>query len=642
LQISRIKNWLLSIAAFVLLALLALLFSRNLLLQYVVKKFERKLFKEHSLLLKIDKVYFEHFNEIKAENISLTDDYRNEIFNVKSANVALFIPQLLLGNIRLESILMSNFRLNFLDSAGVPFYHKIKPLKENGISVKTQSKKFAAQRLLKLLKVFANTEVVLQNNVFCFQDSLYNDTIFIPHFTLHNRQFSAIVADKNFSDTLFATGNFDIKNEHISCSLRHSGNKIGVLTVVEKMYDLSVNFDSLFASLKWNALTNNDINFALQARVHNSEISHWRLAAQPVALPFLQADFAGSFTANSLHLDSSSQLKLNKLPIYFFAHFQREDTNYKATLKMNMPEVDASVFFESLPQGMFKTLEGIECSGKLAYQLNFAVDSKQLDSLIFNSDLKRKNFYVKNFGAENFLRINDDFLHDVIVKEQVVRKILVGHDNPNFTSLRQVSPLLISSVLQSEDPSFLQHNGFIESAFRESIIQNIRERRFARGGSTITMQLMKNVFLNRNKNIARKVEEALIVYLIENLRLVSKERMLEVYLNIIEWGPNVYGIGEAASFYFHKKPSELNLAESVFLAGIIPNPKYFKYQIQTDGTFKPHFQRYAEILINRMLIKGRLSESDALTFQPKILLKGEASKAVSPALELNAIDNPND
>jgi membrane peptidoglycan carboxypeptidase len=85
------------------------------------------------------------------------------------------------------------------------------------------------------------------------------------------------------------------------------------------------------------------------------------------------------------------------------------------------------------------------------------------------------------------------------------------------------------------------------------------------------MQLIKNVFLTREKTVSRKLEEILLVYILENNRIVSKERMLEVYF-IIEWGPNVYGIGEASRFYFQKSPSELTFNECLFLSNH-PKPK---------------------------------------------------------------------
>src|SRR5690606_11361211 len=115
-------------------------------------------------------------------------------------------------------------------------------------------------------------------------------------------------------------------------------------------------------------------------------------------------------------------------------------------------------------------------------------------------------------------------------------------ENPFYTPITQVSDYLKNSIMTAEDYGFYRHKGFHEEAFRLAIITNIKEKRFARGGSTITMQLVKNVFLSRNKTVSRKAEEALIVWLIENQKLVSKYRMFEVYLNIIEWGPYIYGI----------------------------------------------------------------------------------------------------
>lgn len=90
------------------------------------------------------------------------------------------------------------------------------------------------------------------------------------------------------------------------------------------------------------------------------------------------------------------------------------------------------------------------------------------------------------------------------------------------------------SVMQSEDDAFFYHHGFLLDAMREALIHDLKVHRFARGGSTISMQIVKNIFLNRKKNIAHKLKEALIVWLIETEHLTSKSRMYEVYLNIAE------------------------------------------------------------------------------------------------------------
>jgi membrane peptidoglycan carboxypeptidase len=161
-------------------------------------------------------------------------------------------------------------------------------------------------------------------------------------------------------------------------------------------------------------------------------------------------------------------------------------------------------------------------------------------------------------------------------------------------------------------------------AFRESIIANIKERKFVRGGSTISMQLVKNVFLNRNKTIARKFEEALLVWLIENQGLCTKERMFEVYLNIIEWGPMIYGANEAARFYFRKDAAKLNLAESIFLASIIPRPKWFKYSFNENGHLRESQAGYYSLLSEKMLDRGLISQQDLDHLIPDVELKGSA------------------
>ena len=119
----------------------------------------------------------------------------------------------------------------------------------------------------------------------------------------------------------------------------------------------------------------------------------------------------------------------------------------------------------------------------------------------------------------------------------------------------------------------------------------------------------------------------------------GKKRILEVYLNVIEWGPNVYGIGEASRFYFNKKPAQLNLNESVFLSAIIPNPKYYKYHFTPQGDIKPHFVNYFNILTRRMVFRGRISPSDTINYIPKVELRGPALNSVLPADSPDRLDD---
>jgi membrane peptidoglycan carboxypeptidase len=164
--------------------------------------------------------------------------------------------------------------------------------------------------------------------------------------------------------------------------------------------------------------------------------------------------------------------------------------------------------------------------------------------------------------------------------------------------------------MTSEDPTFYSNHGFVQESLRKSIATDFKQKKFKRGGSTISMQLVKNTFLSRQKTLARKIEEILIVWLIENDNIMTKDRMLEVYFNIVEWGNNVYGIGEASRFYFGKSPSQLTLGESIYLASILPHPKTGLYSFQPDGSLRPSLQGYFN-LIGKLMAGHGWTEQDS-------------------------------
>jgi membrane peptidoglycan carboxypeptidase len=196
----------------------------------------------------------------------------------------------------------------------------------------------------------------------------------------------------------------------------------------------------------------------------------------------------------------------------------------------------------------------------------------------------------------------------------------------DFTPIDAMSPYLRNAILTSEDPSFYGHKGFVMESIRQSIAQNYVTKKFARGASTISMQLVKNIFLSRKKTLTRKFEEMMLVWMIENLHLTGKQRLFEVYLNIIEWGPGVYGAGEAARFYFKKPPAELTLSEAIFMASIIPRPKGFMWNFNdSSGVIKPHLEKYIRNISRLMAVRKLLSEEDTTMFNPSVKLTGRAA-----------------
>ena len=171
------------------------------------------------------------------------------------------------------------------------------------------------------------------------------------------------------------------------------------------------------------------------------------------------------------------------------------------------------------------------------------------------------------------------------------------HKSQQWVSLDRIPRSLINAVVVAEDGQFWWHSGFDWFEFRKSVERNLKEGRAARGASTITQQLVKNLFLSPSKNPVRKLREWVLTWWME--RTLAKRRILELYLNVIEWGPGIYGAQAASEFYFHKDVSELTREESVRLAAVIPNPRRHSPDEQSE-----YLERRIALILERMEARG--------------------------------------
>jgi monofunctional glycosyltransferase len=167
-----------------------------------------------------------------------------------------------------------------------------------------------------------------------------------------------------------------------------------------------------------------------------------------------------------------------------------------------------------------------------------------------------------------------------------------------WVPLSRISPYLIKAVLVGEDDKFWRHEGFDFDAMQKALEKDIRAGKFKAGGSTITQQLAKNLYLSPSKNPVRKLREAVIAWRME--RALSKKRILELYLNVAEWGGRgIFGIEAAARHYYGKTASELGPEEAVRLAAVLPNPQ--KYSPLSQGSF---VERRSNLIYNIMVRRG--------------------------------------
>lgn len=160
--------------------------------------------------------------------------------------------------------------------------------------------------------------------------------------------------------------------------------------------------------------------------------------------------------------------------------------------------------------------------------------------------------------------------------DAVLKKIWVPYD--------KISINLKRAIIASEDAKFVDHEGFDWAGIQKAMEKNQKKGRLVAGGSTITQQLAKNLFLTPDKSYFRKLEEAIITLMIETCW--SKQRIFEVYLNVIEWGNGVFGAEAAARHYFNSSAAQLGTEQSARLAGMVPNPRYYDKNRGAPGLAK--------------------------------------------------------
>jgi len=219
---------------------------------------------------------------------------------------------------------------------------------------------------------------------------------------------------------------------------------------------------------------------------------------------------------------------------------------------------------------------------------------------------------------------------------QKVGTRMIGPKAPGWVPISQVSDNLIWAVVSSEDTSYFSHEGVDYHELREALKKDLKEGRFVRGGSTITQQVVKNIYLGRQKTLWRKLKE--FIWARELSRQLTKGEVLALYLNLAEWGPGVYGVGQATQYYFGLKPYELSAKQAAYLAMLLPAPtKYHTYFVKKELTQWAN-RRVGQIL--RIMLKMKwLDEGNYGLALSEPLWGNTGVLVASPADEDSSLEN---
>ena len=289
----------------------------------------------------------------------------------------------------------------------------------------------------------------------------------------------------------------------------------------------------------------------------------------------ISAEFAGS---GGLTWNSGGSLRINDLSLRLgharldiTADIQRSGNETRAKVDVSVPLAACEDLIESLPSGLAPLASQVKLDGTLALQAGISFDTQHPQRTDTQWELANGCRVRSASPSVSPDRFRESFILEVPDANGTMIQRAFGPGTASWVPLATMTQHLTHAVLVCEDGRFFYHNGFDSQAIRNSIRDNLLRGRFMRGGSTVTMQLAKNLYLRREKTVSRKLQEAALTLLLE--QSFSKNEIMELYWNVVELGPGVYGVGEASQFYFGTTPTALSPAQAFYLGSILPNPK---------------------------------------------------------------------
>lgn len=342
-------------------------------------------------------------------------------------------------------------------------------------------------------------------------------------------------------------------------------------------------------------------------RVENLSLSNPRLGSQPLSGIDVGWDARGSLATDGSALTiDSGEVSLGEVRVNVELELERGPQAFALNSRVEIPLGSCSDMLASLPKNLVPFADQIRLSGTFSWRMALAVDSERLADMDLDWRMQNDCRFERVSEELSPERFRAPFVRQIPDAEGLPLGVIAGPGTESWVPIADVSRFLEAAVLVSEDGRFWSHRGFDQRAIESSIRQNVQAGRFMRGASTISMQLAKNLYLTREKTVTRKIQEALFTMLLE--QTLRKDEILELYFNVVELGPGVYGIGPGAEYYFRSLPSDLSVAQSFFLASVLPSPGAQRFD--EAGNLAPHWRRYVDRLMRIAAERGRITEDD--------------------------------
>lgn len=280
----------------------------------------------------------------------------------------------------------------------------------------------------------------------------------------------------------------------------------------------------------------------------------------------------------------------------------------KLQLALTLPKTNCQAIAQAIPKNLMPVLGSFKLAGTTNFDADLDIDlAKPQD---FKLDYQGKFACVASTTDPRFRKpalLSEPLaiLHGTLSPAN--HESLNRHPASDYSAYSDVSPYLFKALVAFEDGGFYQHHGLQLSSMIQALRTNLAAGKVTVGGSTITMQMVKNLFLTHDRNLSRKLQEVFLSWYIE--KILTKNQIMEIYANIIEFGHNVFGITQAANDFFGKSPRELSVRESAYLASVLPSP-VTRFKNYCKGFLSTGYKDFLNRRLRLMHSRGFLDDSE--------------------------------
>lgn len=349
------------------------------------------------------------------------------------------------------------------------------------------------------------------------------------------------------------------------------------------------------------------LDLTADAQLARLTVQNDRLAPRPVSIQRTRFKGRANIAVDGTHYGlERAELQVGEATFKLQGHLERGEDFVAVEMSGGTPLIACQTLLDSAPRGLLDRVEQVKMQGTLALDVGVVFDSRKPADMKVRWDLKNACRITEVPTSLSPQRFSGPWQHEVLGPGGTPLIHETGPGTPNWTSSDMMSPHLESAVLVCEDGRFFRHDGFDPRAIEASIQLNVRAGQFVRGASTISMQLAKNLYLSREKRLSRKLQEAVLTMLLE--QELSKKQLLELYFNIVELGPGVYGIRQAAQHYFATTPDQLTLSQAFFLVSILPSPT--RQFFDAEGKLNPGRAAYVRQLLKIAHERKRITDAE--------------------------------